>query len=64
MPEIRQYKDYLVELRNFVSETDTYQVALTLPKGMGEPAPETIQLNMAEYPSDLTPSRADRRYPV
>jgi hypothetical protein len=53
MSKTRQYLDYIVELRHYDPDSDQYEIALTLPKGQGEPAPVQGQLDYAQIETAL-----------
>jgi hypothetical protein len=53
MSKSRQYEDYIVELRNYEPDNEQYEIALTLPKGQGEPAPVRTQLDYLQIETGL-----------
>jgi hypothetical protein len=62
MSKSRQYEDYIVELRNYEPDSEQYEIALTLPKGRGEPAPVRTQLDYTQIETALNDLEAKELY--
>jgi hypothetical protein len=63
MSRSRKYKDYIVELRNYEPDSEQYEIALTLPKGEGEPTPVRAQLDYSQIETALNDLEAKQIEP-